>query len=985
MKGAQRTRTRAQNLAEIVQKQGGFLTGLNQDSPKSDVGDTQLTVLKNAIPFRDRIDARGGLKPTTKYKEEATFDEAIFGTNVDTLYYDEDWDEIFYSDGTVKVTGTKALTYCETLHPRYLEGIKFVRANDKIIVCSGGGTVSTIIEDRGADFFIRPLYSQNSFLPVTKTPLITNSDVGTTFQYAFIYSFVRIIDGVVLFESQYYTPILKGNSVELNGTVTPYSVTTSANNKPTLHYVAGSADNLFTHIRYYRTEDLGSVALPVSENLLQYNFYRVGDAVLNGIETTPVLTSNSDLNVTDSIMVIDLATYPPLWQAGYVAMPQNSIADASNGMLLMKNEGSEINYSPIMSGDAQKYLGWYNPFYQYSKGVNGDVTMIKDVGSGCLITTANRSYYIDTASKIENEGQRALAIYTPILADVTMISKNIGVSLNQRMSVVEANEGNLIGFTSDGAIRNFANGRWGVDLTKDKMQGITVGLIKEYGLQASAVFSNDAYYLTYTVLKTTFNDSEYNKFYTLRLGTTEQSGYGFSVFTGEPDADEVALRDLLGDVAGSLAYMQEASGWPFLANEVMYDNLTPFVTIKDVLHCIRSDVDYTSAVLLEYTGDKFDKKLNKDVIDGFTGATTPVYDNTVYHDINTEIEFPEVTPESEGDFIYFLRANFYLRADRFSYKVTSETTKGYEITNTNIERVTLADTEFSMDVRSGETDEIKASNEVFEPTKAVVLNRDVQDHRIRLTLKSDVSGFQLTGMESHFKRDIRKNIGVTDTQTDIEALNTDMFIHINQNIANLCVGTDRSATFDIGSPIEGAFLKHNPEPQVEGAVPTLETDPAGDTYAVVVNSDMEFEVIEPISITACTLMLWRKAVNSIEYKFGWNSEATDLYIIEVIGTTIKFYEVIAGVKTELLTDTDATSWEHYAIVYNSGWTLYKDGVSVDTSAEGLETSVNFPSFRTNGTGTFADIRAYNKALTTDQLALYYTNFLNEDGDYTNGY
>ena len=67
MKGFQRTRTKAQNLTEIVFKQDGFLTGLNLDAPKSDVGDTQLTALKNAIPYRDRIDARGGIKPQTEY------------------------------------------------------------------------------------------------------------------------------------------------------------------------------------------------------------------------------------------------------------------------------------------------------------------------------------------------------------------------------------------------------------------------------------------------------------------------------------------------------------------------------------------------------------------------------------------------------------------------------------------------------------------------------------------------------------------------------------------------------------------------------------------------------------------------------------------------------------------------------------------------------------------------------------------------------
>jgi hypothetical protein len=989
MKGTQRTRTRAQNLAEIVQKQGGFLTGLNTDSPKSDVGDTQVTVLENAIPFRDRIDARGGLKPTTKYKTDAAHDESLFSQDVTTKHYDEDWDEIFYFNNDskeIEVTGTKVITKAILLPPLVVSThVKFIRAVDKLIVCfdEGADWQGYIIEDRGTDYFLRLLSGiDNPNIQAAKSTVFTQPAYTSpeTYIYAWRFSWLRIVDGVVVAESLGSDFNVTPSSIEPDGVIAPFSISpVGISNTIPLGYVIADPDNHYTHIRFYRTEHIENYNVSTFISASEA-YYKLVDYELDTYAAIVATTTPAGLNNADN----GLSIGTPLWQDGYQPMPTSTIADTSNAMLLVKREGSEINYCPIMSGDAQKYLGYYNPLYQFSRGVNGEVTLIKDVGNGCLVTTKDRSYYIDTASKIEDEGQRSLAIYTPILADVAMLNKNIGVELNQRKAVVEANEGSLMGFTSDGAIRHFSNLRWGVDLAKDKMHSITKGLVKEYGLQCSANFSNDAYYLTYVIASNTFNDSEYNKYYTLRLGTTEESGFGFAKFTGEPDADEPALRDELGDVAGSLAYAEQAKGWPFIAPDTIGDTDNAFLVIKDVLYVLRRDVRYSWNALLEYTGDKFDKKMNKDVVDGYNGETA-TYDSTVYYDINAEIEFPEVTPESEGDFLYFLRANFYLRADRFSYKVTSEATKGYEIDDSNIEKVSLSDTEFSMDARAGEGNDIKASNEAFEPTKSVVLRRDVQDHRIRLTLRADSAGFQLTGMESHYKRDIRKNIGDTDTQTDIEALNTDMFVHINETIANLCVGATRSSTFDIGAPIEGAFIGHSPLPQIEGASPSLTTGPTGENDAIVVNSDMEFETIPPIALTGATLMLWRKVDDVMEVKWGWNSNNDNYYVIDVDGTTLTFYVISNYIKTILFTDTDATEWLHYAIIYNAGWKLYKSGIEIDTSAEALETFLNYPSLRTDGIGTFADLRAYNKALTEEQLNLYYNNFLNEDGDYTNGY
>ncbi|MCP3681112.1 MAG: hypothetical protein GY861_00340, partial [bacterium] len=98
IKGFERTRTKAQNSREIIQSQGGFLGGLNTDLPKSDVGDTQLPVLKNCLPFRDRVEARGGIKPQTNYPLRSGDNGVLFDNSVRAVYYDQDWDAIFYID-----------------------------------------------------------------------------------------------------------------------------------------------------------------------------------------------------------------------------------------------------------------------------------------------------------------------------------------------------------------------------------------------------------------------------------------------------------------------------------------------------------------------------------------------------------------------------------------------------------------------------------------------------------------------------------------------------------------------------------------------------------------------------------------------------------------------------------------------------------------------------------------------------------------------
>jgi len=966
-KGYHKNRTKSQNLREIVQSQSGFLGGLNLDNPKSDVGETQVTVLKNMLPFRDRIEARGGLKTALGLAPSGSDEGVVFNGAITTFYYDEDWESIFYQEGNgglgIVNPDSKPIVNAEDYLPSFDEPT-FTRVNDNVLISDD--THMAILEDRGADHFLRPLISSGG-TPISPTPDLIAGTPGVM-NYGFKYSFVRIVDGVVISESEAFTAIAKWTGAgELDGSATPFAVLSGSNNLPDEYYVAAGSNNFFTHIRYYRTTELSQQNFVSSiEGLESSNYYYVGDYELNSLSAAPV-TTYLDLNITDT----ELLTKTIYWQDGYLPMPPSRIIEASSAMLLVRNSvrKNESVYCPLSTGDNQKYIGWYNPFFQYSAGVNGDITEIQDVGSYCLITTRKKSYYIDTVNKSEDPDQQLLAIYTPILSDVVLLDDTVGIEENQRLSLVKQKEGSLIGLTSDGAIRAFSGYTWGVDLAKNNVHSITKGNVLQNKLPCNSVFVNDAYYLFYTE-----TDGENSFQNTLRMGTTEEAGYGFSIFTGEPETPYD---------------FENATGWPYYANDNTGNNISALV-IKDKLNVIRKQKPSIYSedfnLLLEYTGDKFDHKINKDVVDAWVISGGLVWDSTTYYDVAEEIEFPEITGSSEAYFLYFLKSNFFLRKDKYAYKVTDENLRSYQITDDDLTNVTLDDIEFSLDARVDESDDIVASNEDFEPTSAVILQRDVQGHRIRITLRANAAGFQLTKMEARFKRHDRTELKPSKTTDNTAELNTGMYCLINQYLKNFAVGNSRASAFDIGIPIEGAFIGGSNEPQVIGTDASLITGPDGNQTGIALASDSDYEFQAPPlnTISTATIMFWYKNFNG-RIVVGWDSSERNQYEFQNIADV---WNVINNdITTVFTSDANESDWTHIAFIHDSDkWNVYKNGILDDSSTSlVLDSYINNMSIKMNGAVNIADLRMYNKNLTADQLLLYCKNVINNEGDYVNGY
>ena len=953
MKGFQRTRTKAQDLTEIVSKQDGFLGGLNSDNPKSEVGDTQVTVLNNAIPFRDRIEARAGIKPLTGYVITGEDDEGLHYETDQSPFYNQEFDEFFFNPGVADPTiienrGHKGREVTKCFGYPFNDGtdpdlfLENFSIKDSIFFSSytdvGGGIIrNNIIEYRKDydDYFVRPL---NDNCGKVGGINVSNTSTGA-FSYTFQASFVRIINGVVLAESKIQTRADINFLTEFDDTVKYLSLDNAQYYPDELFDTASpffsGTDNFYTHARYYRSTIIDPAVVFTTAPDYGIKCYHVGDYPLNDIPSLSPGVVFLDLNVSDSTLISD-SSRATIWQAGYQPIYGSNIATNSSGIFICRNESkkNEFIYCPIGSGDNQKYFGWYNPLFQYGS-VDGDITSLTDMGTYVLITTRTKSYYVDTVNYIEDESQRALGIFTPILNQAVLISSSIGIEFNQRKALVSSYTGTVIGVTNEGEIRQFSNYQWGVDLSSNKVSSITKGIILNNNSYCQAAFINDSYYLGYETGEIVDGLDEYK---TLRLGTTEEAGNGFCEFGGGR-----------WDIGEGTTFFYNVKG---KLNVLVKYRTSPTVVLKEIC---------------EYSGDKFDNKLTKDIIDVYESG---VYSETIYSDIPCEIEFPEVTAASESYFLYFLKAHFFLRADRYSYKVANETLKGYEIEDTDLSLISLSDIEFGMDARKGESNTIIESNNDFDAESGVTLSREVQDHRIRLTLRADSGGFQLTGMESHFKRHDRTQLNQTTSEQYIESLNSGLYCFIDETLKNNALGLTRGATFDIGAPIEGALLASNPEGLlIEGTEASLSIGPSGLTdgitlFDIATPTVYEFQLPYVADLTTATIMYWEKA-NTGSIAVGWSFSGLHKY--EFFGS-------------------NSVAWKHVAHIYNgTQWDVYEDGALVSTSVEALRQDIKRPSVRIYGEGQLSDIRMYNKEVTVEELLFYINNILNDEGDYFNGY
>ena len=956
IKGFKRTRTKAQDLTEIVYKQDGFLTGLNLDAPKSDVGNTQLTVAKNVIPYRDRVEARGGIKPLMGYKYEDDATESPIEMNQGSpAMYDADFDAFFLASGSGanydKEGYTTRKCYDYTINSfgdqeRIGDGLFF--SSIESYANSPDDIHNNFIEKHDGSYFMRPLSSDTT--STAKINVYPGSpsypESPGEFEYGFITTFVRIVDSAVVAESKAIGKANLSYSTELDGTVKPFSLYREPNLYPQDYYDTSKTgtDNFYTHIRYYRTKVNES-----SSNLDDFYSvpaYYVADYDINAADLLPgpELGPTLDLNITDDELTSD-SSRAVLWQGGYQQIRGTLISCSSSGFFLCRNERkkNEFIYCPVGSGDNRKYLGWYNPLLQYGS-VDGDITQILDMGSYALITTKNNTYYVDTVNYIEDETQKDARIFTPILPSSVLISDRIGIAFDNRDAFVKTSTGSAIGITSTGEIREFKGYQWGADLALNKVHSITKTIKTSY---CHAVFVNDAYYFAFG-----------NR--TFRLGTTEESGFGFSEFDGEGWSLEPRFYNTIGSLYNSR--------W--------------FYNVNGVLCFGRFEMTNPQTLagynfMYEYTGDNFDKKLSKDVVDNYDGSPR-VYVDTSYYDIPVEIEFPEATGSSESYFLYFLKANYYLRADRYSYKV-DESVPGYEIEDTDLTSISLSDITFGMDCRVGESEDIVASNDGFQPTSAVTMQREVQDHRVRMSLRASGGGFQLTGMEAHFKRHDRTELSPTETTNSIQYLNTGLFCHIDEKFQNLAIGSTTGSSFGVGAPTVGARVGSSAEGRlIDGATLSIVEGPNGSNNGIEINGVAEFSVprIEQ-----------GRDINGQESYcvMFWTKRDTDGSVY--VSKTTSYGDMFTVLST--------SKWTHfcyyirYAEMGSYRFEYYVDGVLSGTGIWGYRNYLN-SHYLTNSVTldnvTLADVRMYgNKFFSEERLSLYIDNYLNNNGDYFNGY
>jgi len=606
MKGYQKTNTRAQDLTEIVYKQNGFLSGLNADNPKSEVGDTQVPVLENLIPYRDRLEARGGLKPNSSFSTDKN-SNAFMLRNKNYLFYDEDWEAFIYPGYVSTKSGVYDIKYMHGMTTEYDETLltvfAFAKIGNKLVMSSRDHIV--VLEKRSSILYVmRPLASEEAI-----ATNLTYATTPGTIPYSFRCTFIRKINGVVEAESNpSSSQILKASS-ELDGVTNEFKMSLSTISLPSdWDAPDGGYENFYTHIRFYRSK-VGTGTIPES-NAQNSTHYQVGDYALSlGLPVSDVFL---DLNVADEELSSD-TNRVVLWNDGYEPFSSSLVIEASSAFLIARKEdfiskrNNEFIYTPLSAGDNQKYFGWYDPLFQYGASVNGDINCIKDLGTYCVLMTKGKTYYLDTVNYSQDSTKTDLGIFAPILNTTVLADDTIGINFWHRNAAVKVSQGELIALTSFGEIRKFSNFKWGVDLSRGKVHSITKGKILKEELSASAAFVNDTYWLVYREPNPLYEN--YQILNTLRLGTTEESGYGFTVFTGAPETK--------GD------YLN-AKGWPYHAyveadgGDWLKGYHVDVLSVGGSINFFSlQNVDYYGTPtmhvynLLEYTGDSFDRNYLK--------------------------------------------------------------------------------------------------------------------------------------------------------------------------------------------------------------------------------------------------------------------------------------------------------------------------------------------------------------------------------------
>ena len=524
--GLFRKRTRAQNDREITSKQDGFLGGMNLDNPSSEIDETEVVLLDNLIPYRSYLKSRSGTKhygalPSSDklhqlYEHTGNLKFVVHcGAE---LYYSEDnmqnWVLIGGelpddTDSDMKAIGDDVVLFQE----------------DKVL---------RIEMTNSSGVIARPINADNPTVAPTFTDTIDASLASRLYRYT--YTYARIVDDLLVAESGSMEPeeAFDPDYVEV---YTDFAI--SANQYPVIDVLTLPAQGYWTDIRLYRTLDIFPSTTNVNSSEIFYLVDTIPWGEVEGIDEGV----DFDYIIDDTIPDDDPGQPDPLLEVGvgdsyatpdqtllaggeilltrfFAPIPNGIVNEVTPGFMFVANRDAKIiNYSSL--GDVPRRVGYYQPAFQFAS-LDDSVRIILG-NPDSIIICCNKSTYRGTIFTERNVGNTSVGEVIAQLEPFTVIDSDLGVY--DYGSVAKMDTGRFIAHCSDSSIRTWEGRKWGIDLSRFKVQSE----IKTITEGSVGVYNSDGYYLLWY----SSDKSSLVRDKCLRYGLAEDVGKGWCFFSGD--------------------------------------------------------------------------------------------------------------------------------------------------------------------------------------------------------------------------------------------------------------------------------------------------------------------------------------------------------------------------------------------------------------------------------------------------------------------
>lgn len=516
-----RRMSRAQADRDIVKKQSGFLGGMNLDSHPFALEQGEVSLLDNLVAFRGELRTRKGYSELYASTGWVGTAYSLIYHKIRKKFYLHQGDSLYEStDGSAfSLVGT-GLQEADS---------KLVPFEKELLIMQDGYSYITELEYSGT---LRRFDGEN---PSGPPALQDRGDTGPTgtgdYVYRYILTFARVVDGIVVGESGPVSPTdTDPDYVEIYSPDPIVSESTAPYLDKTLMPRPTQPDTPWTHIRIYRTLNIGAGI----EERYSTSTNQVSGANVNNPEDyyleqqmsftdldSYVQTGIGVMAVGSSFVVSSPDTYAGFLDTyaeplkGRFLVPVDPVTTAIylRGFLLW-GDVDTIRYTETASPLKHSHL--HNPATQFYT-VEDTITALREgpdtVTIFCEGSTYRQNIYTARDTAAENSAET-----TYVLEPATEIDSHIGVVLTD--SICQIGQAQYIAVCSDRSVRIWDSRAWGVDWAE---RTISSEIAKIQSVSASAYHTDGEYLLWY-------NDGTTNK--TLRLGTREEVGTGWSFFSG---------------------------------------------------------------------------------------------------------------------------------------------------------------------------------------------------------------------------------------------------------------------------------------------------------------------------------------------------------------------------------------------------------------------------------------------------------------------